>query len=516
MLLQIERFVVANGADIDDFINKEFCHLFKGQLNTLCHYLVDTYGLQLINALYQNSSPDAACRKINMCSPGDAVCSLVKPHQLPNLTFSQSFQPIDALELDSINEISMNKSQIIPDIEKFAFKFLSTHLPDVDYDGDAFSEYLAQARGYNWRGRDCDDTDANIYPGRKVNPSDLNIDYNCNGISGVDPDTNQPWKSQLCDESNQMGFAVIGDSVGAHFEIPPQYINGSSWNSSTFDDAIPRIFDEFDLPHKSGWTGYVANAPGTPVRSLYQYLNQRNKCNFRDYQNIGINGCHAYQEVNDIFTFRRNQTLDYPVFVVLELIGNDVCSGGEYMTNAQEFSAQILRLLGYLDTVLPAGSHVLSIGLVDARILYSALHNRTHPSGVTYEEFYDYLVCLDNSPCAGWMNSNQTYRNETYTRVVELNQVYQDIVKSGQTWNNFDHAFYEFPTEEILGSWISAGKDPLVLIEPVDGFHPSQTFHAMMADFYWEALQRDHPDWIGSVNPNNDLIEQLFGDQGGY
>jgi len=220
--------------------------------------------------------------------------------------------------------------------------------------------------------------------------------------------------------------------------------------------------------------------------------------------------------VLNVKTLSRNQTTDHPLFVVLELIGNDVCNGGDDMTSVWEFTVQIGQVLTYLDTILPAGSHVLAIGLVDARILYSCLHNRTHPSGVTYEEFYDYLVCLDDSPCAGWMNSNQTYRNLTYTRVVELNQVYQNIIKSGQTWKNFDFDFYEFPTEQIIGTWIAEGKDPYVLIEPVDGFHPSQTFHAMMADYYWEALQKDHPDWLGSVNPNNDLIEQLFGDQGGY
>jgi hypothetical protein len=38
----------------------------------------------------------------------------------------------------------------------------------------------------------------------------------------------------------------------------------------------------------------------------------------------------------------------------------------------------------------------------------------------------------------------------------------------------------------------------------------------MMADYLWEQLQQDHPSFIGDVNPNNALIVQLFGDQGGY
>jgi len=44
------------------------------------------------------------------------------------------------------------------------------------------------------------------------------------------------------------------------------------------------------------------------------------------------------------------------------------------------------------------------------------MHNRIHPIGstnqdVTYSTFYDYLNCLEVSPCAGWMNSNKTVRD---------------------------------------------------------------------------------------------------------
>ena len=44
------------------------------------------------------------------------------------------------------------------------------------------------------------------------------------------------------------------------------------------------------------------------------------------------------------------------------------------------------------------------------------MHDRIHPIGstnqdVTYATFYDYLNCLELSPCAGWMNSNKTVRD---------------------------------------------------------------------------------------------------------
>lgn len=51
------------------------------------------------------------------------------------------------------------------------------------------------------------------------------------------------------------------------------------------------------------------------------------------------------------------------------------------------------------DTRLPNGSHILIIGVADARYLYELLRNRFHPIGelnedVKYPEFYTYLSCL--------------------------------------------------------------------------------------------------------------------------
>jgi len=54
------------------------------------------------------------------------------------------------------------------------------------------------------------------------------------------------------------------------------------------------------------------------------------------------------------------------------------------------------------------------------------------------------------------------------------------------------------------------------MIEAVDGFHPAQTMNAMFADWFWQQLSADHEDWLGAPNPNNALIENIFGNQGGY
>ena len=47
---------------------------------------------------------------------------------------------------------------------------VAEHYPAFDEDGDRFST-RATLRGSDWRGKDCNDTDATIYAGRAVSES---------------------------------------------------------------------------------------------------------------------------------------------------------------------------------------------------------------------------------------------------------------------------------------------------------------------------------------------------------
>lgn len=104
-------------------------------------------------------------------------------------------------------------------IKELIDKFANGHHPLLDLDDDGFS-ISPTFRGYHWRGRDCNDFNAEVYPGRRVFKGNPYADYNCNGIKGEDVETRKPWKSILCDGTGQIGVGVIGDSAGAHFSIP--------------------------------------------------------------------------------------------------------------------------------------------------------------------------------------------------------------------------------------------------------------------------------------------------------
>lgn len=117
------------------------------------------------------------------------------------------------------------------------FERVADHKPEFDFDGDLFS-FEPFLRGTNWRGKDCNNFDANTYPGRYKAPyipsvfvsfyhyimisvlTNFQLDHNCNGIKGVDS-KGYSYEDLFCSESGQLGTIVLGDSAGAHFSIPP-------------------------------------------------------------------------------------------------------------------------------------------------------------------------------------------------------------------------------------------------------------------------------------------------------
>jgi acyloxyacyl hydrolase len=90
----------------------------------------------------------------------------------------------------------------------------------------------------------------------------------------------------------------------------------------------------------------------------------------------------------------------------------------------------------------------------------------------------------------------------------------------------------------LIQDYVAAGGAAINVIEPVDGFHPSQAgeatcFHRcappspppppsppagnqLLAEVIWADLSANRPSWLPTVNPFNAEIAALFGDQGGY
>ncbi|RNF11856.1 GPI inositol deacylase precursor [Trypanosoma rangeli] len=392
--------------------------------------------------------------------------------------------------------------------------------PANDADGDLFSSRFTN-RGGEWRGRDCDDKDPTVYPGR--NTVDAVKDENCNGIFGVDSATGTAYEEVWCRNSSPMGVIALGDSVTAHFGIPEDFVRVYELSHDAFAHFTRIINNRFDWPMLSAITGfahasdYKPNRKG-PMKSLYNELVKRNKCNHRDYQNLGVNGATTARlsEMMDVVARNRTESVK-PAILFFAMIGNDVCDRPPAVTTPAEYYAHLTTALEKAEALLPAGSHVLILPVSDGRVLYDEMHNRTHPIGslhndVTYAEFYDFLNCVDISPCWGWLNSNETVRDATWKTAQSLNaQIPRILNESAAKFKNIQvHAL-----DDVVASMLRLFDGPLwELIEPVDGFHPSQLGTALLGELLFN--KTSELGIIPPVNPFNNDISERFGDQGGY
>jgi len=234
-------------------------------------------------------------------------------------------------------------------------------------------------RGSLWRGRDCNDSDSNIHPGQYDDPKNPGIDKNCNGIFGRDVVSGKPYEDLFCKNSQAKTVVVFGDSASSAFHIPPEWLKLDNIN-----DVVKTLEDEFDWPQISMITGFREELIGD--KSIYLKLKSHNRCNHRDYQNIGHNGGKMHSFVEQI---KALAITDKPYLAFVNYIGNDVCEKSlDHMTTPTEFERQMITGLQLLDTIAKPGSKVFFVGLVDGRILWNAMQHVIHPLGVPYSNVY--------------------------------------------------------------------------------------------------------------------------------
>lgn len=510
------------------------CSFLPDQFQDLCKDVVETVGPALIQLLEDKATPDMACHAIRLCKNDMGQFCHLFP--LPKHSSDQDISISVMSARKSVSDFltaKPNLSELLHDAVSIHFcdifkplcDALKNHMPLKDSDADLFST-MGTLRGYYWRGMDCDDENKDIYPGRRTS-NDANVDTNCNGIMGVDPAANLTYESLWCEGTHQMGTVVLGDSASAHFHIPPTWFNATGMNKNTFKDMPFILENEFDWPMLSSVTGFEStstwsNSISGKVDSNYLRLLEINRCNHRDYQNIAVNGASASSMAEDIVTsFARHGPTDNPVFLTLALIGNDVCNrhpSMDHMTKPEDFYSNMVKTLQFLDQQLAPGSVVIAMGLVDGRVLYDALSKHIHPFGslhqdVTYSDFYNYMNCLEVSPCFGWLNSNEIWRNMTTQRAMELNKALQDAIAKF-SFTNFKVFYIDHPLPGAIYKRIKEGRRAWELLEPVDGFHPSQTGQALTTELTFQILAK--MGVLPKTNPFNDKIKEKFGDQGGY
>ncbi len=100
-------------------------------------------------------------------------------------------------------------------------------------------------------------------------------------------------------------------------------------------------------------------------------------------------------------------------------------------------------------------------------MLYDTTSAQTHPIGVGYPAFYDFLAGNGASPCRGWMTSNESLRNATSARAAALMATYDTIMAQNAT--SFRFGMYRAPVDwfALVSQWVAAGGKAMDIIEPV-------------------------------------------------
>ncbi|XP_068090625.1 acyloxyacyl hydrolase [Hyperolius riggenbachi] len=494
----------------------------------ICTLIAEVFGPDIIKLLNYRLNADVICHAMKLCNTEsqEQVCHLYKK---PVIGLKKSIKLAEKLIMKPgyrkiMKKVSgvLIKSCSLPVFRNICNAIFSAH-PAEDFDQDLFSA-LPTLRGYDWRGRDCNDLDKSVYPGKRPTDWDAVYDSNCNGIWGFDPEDGIPYEKKFCEGTEAKGIVILGDSAAAHFHIPPEWLTPMQMSKDTFSNMVLAFSNELDWPQFSMFTGFQNSTIGGLTHSLYLKLREWNRCNHRDYQNISKNGGSTGNLKNYLESLARTYEIDKPLIVFYGLIGNDVCNGHrdtmQHMTTPEEMKANVMADLSYLDAHLPNGSHVILMSLADGRFLWDSLHNRYHPIGqlnmdVTYAQFYNFLSCLSINPCEGWMNRNETLRNLTTERAEQLSKVLEEITAS-KNFSHFELSYFEKLYNKVISKWESLGGKPWMLLEPVDGFHPNQIASAVGADLLWEEAILRWPGLFGKQNYFNKQIIAKFGDQGGH
>ncbi|GFV67538.1 acyloxyacyl hydrolase [Trichonephila clavipes] len=357
--------------------------------------------------------------------------------------------------------------------------------------------------------------------------NDIVMDSNCNGIYGMNETSGVPYEEELCEGTKSQGLIYIGDSIGAHFHVPPAWLTAKQLTMDILKNFSFVLENELDWPQTSFPTGYQNLS--WPIidgetDSLYWRLRQRNLCNHRDFQNICFNGATSGTMLSYLKSIARKPQIDKPAIVFYGMMGNDVCERWmkslDDLTTPEQFRSNVLKTLDTLNAILPQGSHVLLIGLVNGSFIYPTMSERLHPIGqlhrdVRYKDVYEWFNCMRIGPCYGWMNKNDTIREATTQRAVELTNVLKDIAKN-KKYDSFSVKFLSNPLTTVIHNWERDGFPLWKLLEPVDSLHPVQEVLPLITQAMWQEITNNYPEILGEVNPNNEAIKKLFGDQGGH
>jgi acyloxyacyl hydrolase len=171
---------------------------------------------------------------------------------------------------------------------------------------------------------------------------------------------------------------------------------------------------ELDWPFCSWGTGHYQKpdqcqaqlAHAVPLDSFYLKLWRRNKCNFRNFQNIAVDGADSGAMSSKIVkTMSGSVRNNVPSIVLFALVANDVCTphpGTSHMTPPDKWFANNLETLRWLDDHVAPGSHVLFVGMMHGGMFWEHASSPYPYFDLTYADVWAKLSDHEEG-CPGGM-----------------------------------------------------------------------------------------------------------------
>ncbi|ESO89739.1 hypothetical protein LOTGIDRAFT_164760 [Lottia gigantea] len=125
--------------------------------------------------------------------------------------------------------------------------------------------------------------------------------------------------------------------------------------------------------------------------------------------------------------------------------------------------------------------------------------------------FKDIVFILENEIDWPELSTATGHVNNSWPNIVhgKMDSIYQRLYER----NRCNYGDYQNIAVNVFDIWKKQGGSGWQLIEPVDGFHTNQVAQALTAQVLWDNMLKNHADFLGPVNPFNDKITQIFGNQ---
>ncbi len=211
LLVVVESLADVHGTSIADEFAK-LCTRLPSVLREPCDEFVTVFGPIIVPMLEAKETADAVCLAINFCGGGapGPVCRLLNPPDdlaRERAAVAAARRQLAAREQFRLKRKATRETPWGWLLKRLEYTF-NSHLPFDDLDNDTFSDEK-EFRGWSWRGKDCNDCDRNVRPGRNSRGQAAGTDWNCNGIYGTDPSSGRPYEETLCEGVQQLRLLLV-------------------------------------------------------------------------------------------------------------------------------------------------------------------------------------------------------------------------------------------------------------------------------------------------------------------